>query len=102
MPDFLTLFNGAWDLIWHQSLGVILIAGFLAAAYFSPVFKKDFFYAAIIVGVFLVAEDIGIHDEHKKVVAQEKVINTDVDKAVQHSVTPKARKSKDPWNNKNY
>ena len=93
---------GLWTLVWHQGVGIALIVGFLAAAYFSPVFKKDFFYAALVVGAFMLAEDIGIHDEKKHVVAQEQLIEKMVVTAVQKSVTPIVRHAKDPWDRKEY
>ena len=96
------LLSGSWDLIWHQGLGIGLIICFLAASYFSPVFKKDFFYAAVIVGIFLLAEDIGIHDANKITAAKEQIVNKELVKAVQKSKTPKAQHAKDPWNNKDY
>lgn len=93
---------GAWSLILHQGLGAVLFISFLAAAYFSPVFKKDFFYAALIVAAFMLAEDIGIHDANKITTAKEKIVTTQVDKAVKKSETPKARHAKDPWDRKEY
>jgi hypothetical protein len=93
---------GMWAMVLHQGIGAVLVIGFLAAAYFSPVFKKDFFYAALIVGVFLVAEDIGISDEKKHVVAQEHLVNKEVDTAVAKAKTPAVLRHKDSWNRKDY
>jgi hypothetical protein len=93
---------GLWPLIWHQFAGYGLIVGLLAAAYFSPVFKKDFVYAAIIVGVTLFVYQYGVHDEAKRVAVQEQVVNKKVDQAVQTSKSAKVRHAKDPWNNKKY
>ena len=93
---------GLWPTLWHFGLGSSLVIGLMAAAYFSPVFKKDFFYAALIVGAFMVAEDIGIHDANKITTAKEKIVTTQVDKAVKKSETPKARHAKDPWDRKEY
>jgi Ni/Fe-hydrogenase subunit HybB-like protein len=50
----------------HAGTAGLLVLGLLAAAWFSPVFKKDFVYAAIVVGVGLIVYDIGVHDEHTK------------------------------------
>lgn len=61
---------GAWPIIWHFGLAGILIAGFLAAAYFSPFFKKDFVYAAVVVAVFSIAVSVGVSLGEKRVQAQ--------------------------------
>jgi hypothetical protein len=79
-----------------------LIICLLLLAWFSPVFKKDFVWAAIVVAVALVLFNVGVHSEAKRVVAQEAVVNTTVDNAVKRSTTPSVRKSKDPWDRKNY
>ena len=93
---------GAWSLILHQGIGAVLCLGFLAASYFSPVLKKDLFYAALIVAAFMLAEDIGIHDANKITTAKEKIVTTTVDNAVKKSETPKARHAKDLWDRKEY
>ncbi len=93
-----SFFAGTWDLIWHQGLGIELIICFLLAAYFSPIWRRDFFYAAIIVGVFLLAEDIGIHDEAKHVAAQEQVVDKKITSVVKKAKSSKVQKSNDPWN----
>jgi hypothetical protein len=93
---------GLWTMVLHQGIGVALIVGFLAAAYFSPIFKKDFFYAALIVGAFLLAEDIGISDEKKHVVAQEQLVEKKVDTAIAKAKHPSTLKQRDPWNRKDY
>jgi hypothetical protein len=93
---------GMWAMVLHQGIGAVLVIGFLAAAYFSPVLKKDFFYAALIVGAFMLAEDIGIGDEKKHVVAQEKVVNNKVDTSVAKAKSPAVLKQRDPWNRKEY
>lgn len=95
----MSFFIGLWPLIWHQAAGYGFIAVLLAAAYFSPIFKKDFVYAAIIVGVALFVYQYGVHDEAKRVDAQEQVVNKKVDNAVQTSKSAKVRHAKDPWNN---
>jgi hypothetical protein len=97
-----SLFDGLWDMIWKEGLGIGLIICFLLAAWFSPVFKKDFFYAAVITGVLLVVFNFGIKSESKHTVAQEKVVNTTVDNAVKRSKTPAVRRAKDPWDNPKY
>ena len=39
-------FAGIWPLLWHFGLGGVIVIGLLAAAYFSPVFKKDFLWSS--------------------------------------------------------
>lgn len=63
-------FAGLWPLVWHFGLAGILISGFLAAAYFSPIFKKDFIWAAVVVAVFSVAVSIGVSLGEKRIQAQ--------------------------------
>ena len=92
-------FAGIWGMVLHWGIGVGLIVLFLAAAYFSPIGKKDLVYCAVIVVVFLVAEAIGIHDEKVHRDAQDKVITTAVSKTVAKTQTEKAKARKDRWDN---
>ena len=94
-------FAGTWDLIWHWGIGVGLLACFILAAIFSPVFKRDFVYCAIVVGVFLLAMYIGTRDEAKRVAGQQTVINDTVNKVVKGTQTPQSRSSTDRWDNPN-
>ena len=95
-------FAGIWTMVWHWGIGIGLIVLFLAAAYFSPIGKKDLVYCAVIVVVFLVAEAVGIHDEKVHRDAQDKVITTAVSKAVAKTQTEKAKARKDRWDRKDY
>lgn len=90
-------FAGIWGMVFHWGLGIGLIVLFLAAAYFSPIGKKDLVYCAVIVVVFLVAEAVGIHDEKVHRDAQDKVISQAVGKAVTKTKTEQAKKRKDRW-----
>lgn len=63
-------FAGLWALLWHFGLlGVLAIACF-AAAYFSPVFKKDFLWAGIAFVAIFVTLAIGVTLGEKRVQAQ--------------------------------
>jgi hypothetical protein len=95
-------FAGLWTMVWHWGIGVGLIILLLAAAYFSPLCKKDFVYAAVIVAVAMFFEGVGVHMEAKYRDAKAAVIQKDVDSAVQEKQTPKAEKSKDPWDKPTY
>jgi hypothetical protein len=104
MINFFTVqsfFAGTWDLIWHQGLGIGAIICLLLASYFSPIAKKDLFYAAMIVGAFLLAEDLGIHDESKHVAAQEQVLDKKITSVVKKAKSPKMQAAHDPWNSPN-
>lgn len=92
---------GASSLILHQGIGIALIVACLAAAYFVPLLRKYFIGAALIIGAFLIAEDIGIHDADKLNKAKDKIVVTKVDKAVEHAKSPRVMHKKDPWNDKN-
>lgn len=79
--------QGVWPLISHAGSGGLLIAGLLAAAYFSPVFKKEFVYGAIGVAVALFVYGVGVHDEKVKRDAAEQRVQTSVDNAVKDAIT---------------
>ncbi len=63
-------FAGLWDLVWHFGLGGVLVIACLAAAYFSPVFKKEFIWAAALIASIMVAVGIGVHLGEKRIQAQ--------------------------------
>jgi hypothetical protein len=90
-------FAGVWSMVWHWGIGIGLIILLCAAAWFSPVFKKDFLYAALIVFVALFFEAVGIKDERARVTAQEVIINQKVDDVVKSTETPASRTERDPY-----
>lgn len=61
---------GIWELLLAYGLGAILIAGCLAAAYFTPWHKKDFLYAAGILAIVMVTYTVGVSSGEKRVRAQ--------------------------------
>lgn len=89
--------GGLWSMVWHWGIGIGLIILLCAAAYFSPVFKKDFLYAALLVIVALFFEAVGIHDERARVAAQEKLIGQKVTSVVKDTTTPVSRGERDPY-----
>ena len=95
------LFAGAWSLIWHWGAGVAIIILCLLAAYFSPLYKVYFLYAAGGVAMLLFAYGAGIADQEHRCEAQNIIatrhINAVVDKAVKHTKTKNARRAVDPW-----
>ena len=96
------IFAGLWTEIWKAGLGVGLVILLLIAAYFSPIGKKDFIYAAIIVAVALLLYMRGIHDQSARCVAQQKVVTEQVTAAVKTAHTKKALHARDPFNNRRY
>lgn len=83
-----------WPFIEHAGGASALILALLAAAYFSPVFKVDFLWAAAVVAALLFAYSIGVRDEHRKWDARTAVITQQV-----HDAVVKAHKlgKKDPY-----
>jgi hypothetical protein len=88
-------FAGTWQMIWHWGVGVGLIIICLLCMWFLPVWKKDFLYAAIVVATALLFEAVGIHDERAHVIAQQHDLQNRVDKIIQSTKTPAARKAHD-------
>lgn len=88
---------GLGAMVLHIGIGGAVIVGLLAAAWFSPIFKKELVWAAAVVAVFLFAEGIGIHDEAGRCKAKVVVIEKQVDKIVHDSVSPSKKKQRDPW-----
>lgn len=86
--------QSVWPLISHAGSGGLLITGLLAAAYFSPVFKKEFVYGAVVVAIALFVYGVGVHDEKVKRDARDQQVQTDVDIAVKDAVTSQ---KKDPF-----
>lgn len=61
---------GLWPLLLSYGLGTALIVCCLAAAYFSPIGKKDFLYAAGIIAIVMVTFTVGVTQGEKRVHAQ--------------------------------
>lgn len=61
---------GIWPLIGYFGGGAVLVLGLLAAAWFSPVFKKELAWAAGVVGCFMIAFTMGVTNGEKRVRAQ--------------------------------
>jgi hypothetical protein len=92
---------GLWPLLWHFGIGVGLIILLLAGAWFSPVGKKDFVYAAIVVAVALMFEAEGVKLEKNRQVAEQAVITNDIAKVVQETDTAPYRAKRDHHDKKN-
>lgn len=63
-------FAGLWALVWHFGLGGVLAIGCFAAAYFSPVFKKDFLWAGAVIVFIMISTAIGVSLGEKRIQAQ--------------------------------
>lgn len=61
---------GIWPLIGYFGAGGALLVACLAAAWFSPVFKKEFLWGAGVIGAFLIAFATGVVTGEKRVRAQ--------------------------------
>ena len=79
-------FAGLWPLVWHFGLGGVLVLGCLAAAYFSPIGKKHFLWAACVIVAIMVSTGVGVHLGEQRIQAQ-----WDVAKANSINVGKKAR-----------
>lgn len=95
-------FAGMWDMVWHYGLGIGLIILCVAGAFFSPLFKKDFLYAAVVIAVAMAFETMGVREEKVHCDAQQAVIEKTVTKVVAKTATPKAKTQKDKWDNSKY
>ena len=100
------LFAGLWHVLWPFLGAGALVVLLLALAYFSPVGKRYFVEAAVVVAVALSVYTYGVNGEAARCKAQQiagtKHINAVVNKAVKHTHTKKAKAAKDPWNQKDY
>jgi ABC-type siderophore export system fused ATPase/permease subunit len=95
---FITMFfAGIWAMVWKWGIGIGLVICLCALAYFSPLYKKDFLYAAFIVVVALFFMAVGIRDERARVAAQEKALVNQVDNVVAGTKTAKSRSARDPY-----
>src|SRR5678809_601795 len=102
-----TQLAGVWNMVWHWGVGVGLIILFVAAAFFTesiPIVgkylkeaRKDLLWAAAGVGLLLIGQAIGAHDERKICEARTVVIEKRVTKVVKEVKSPKARKQDDPY-----
>lgn len=77
---------GVLPFLVHVSTGAIVCAGLIAAAVFSPVFKREFVYAAIGVAVGLFVYGVGVHDEAHRRDAKEAVLIQQVRDAVKKAI----------------
>ena len=64
---------GIWPMVLNYGLVTIGVVGCLAAAWFSPVFKSDFVWAAGCLLVSAVVYSIGVHDERLHCTAQNEI-----------------------------
>jgi hypothetical protein len=61
---------GIWPLLGWFGAGSGLVLGLAAAAFFSPMFKKELAWAAAVVGCFMIAFTMGVVNGEKRVRAQ--------------------------------
>jgi len=93
IPHSIELFvAGLWVLVWHWGFGIGVIVCLIAAAWFLPVWRKEFSYSAVVVAAVLVGYTVGIHDEKTHRDAQAAIVQKQVDQAVEQSTG-----KRDPW-----
>jgi hypothetical protein len=61
---------GIMPLIAYFGTGSAIMLGLFAAAWFSPVFKKEFLWAGLVVAAFMAAFTIGVYNGEQRVRAQ--------------------------------
>lgn len=76
---------GIWPLVGYFGAGSAVLAGLVAAAIFSPMFKKEFAWAAGVVGCFMIAFTMGVVNGERRIQARwaaaEKAAMEQADKA---------------------
>ena len=99
-------FAGLWTAYWPVIAAAAAVAGLLAIAYFSPLGKRYFVEAAVIVAVGMDIYSWALHNADARCRAQNiaatKVINNVVHKAVTSTRTKKAKAQADPWDKNDY
>ncbi len=94
-------FAGLWTAYWPIIAAAAAVAGLLAIAYFSPLGKRYFVEAAVIVAVGMAIYSWALHNADERCRAQNiaatKVENKVIDRAVKKTRTHKARAAKDSW-----
>lgn len=63
-------FAGLWALLWQFGVLGVLAIGCFAAAYFSPIFKKDFIWAGVVFVSIIATLATGVSLGEKRVHAQ--------------------------------
>ena len=100
------LVAGLWTIFWPGMIATVIVVLLLALAYFSPLGKRYFVEAAIVVAIGLGVYNYGLYKAdqrcHAQNIAATKVINKVVNKAVKHTRTKRAIASPDPWDQKDY
>src|SRR5208282_543858 len=104
MGDLSIAVAGLWPVLWPFLGATALVVGLLVLAYLSPIGKRYFVEAAVIVAVAGAVYGYGVSGEAARCKAQNiagtKAINKVVNKAVKHTRTRKAIAAPDPWNTK--
>ena len=97
---------GLWTVFWPGMIATVIVVLLLALAYFSPLGKRYFVEAAIVVAIGLGVYNYGLYKSDQRCRAQNiaatKVINKVVNKAVKSTRTKRAIKAQDPWDQPNY
>lgn len=78
----MNFFTGLWPLFSHLTEAGLVIAGLCAAAWFSPIFKRELLYSAAAVAMCVVVYTVGVRDEKHRRDALDAAAQSAVDKAV--------------------
>lgn len=71
LPTWLLVYlAGIGPLLAYFGAGATLVVGLVAAAIFSPVFKKEFAWAAAVVGCFMIAFTMGVVNGERRIQAR--------------------------------
>jgi hypothetical protein len=70
---------GLWPMLWHFSAGAILISACLLGAWFSPIAKAQFIWAAVCVALGLGAYTWGVENEKARCSVQLSELFKDVE-----------------------
>lgn len=96
------IFAGLWASIWHWGFIIGLLILCLLGAFFSPIARKDFIWAAVTIVLCMLWAFIAVRDYKHHVEAQGQVVTDTVNSAVQYTGTPAAKRQKDRWDNPKY
>lgn len=88
-------FAGLKEILLHVGVATIMAALCVALAYISK--RPACLWLAFVIVIFLFGELVGIHDEKLRVNAQQQVVEQSVNAAVAKTLTPRYKKSSDPW-----
>lgn len=82
------LLAGIWPIVWHLSIGSIIILGAIVGAIFVPVLRRDFIVLALLSALFMGGLVWGIQLEKGQCDARDLAVQKDVTTAVSKATKP--------------